>query len=50
MDKKTSIVSFRLVPAVKLAAERAAAADGRKLSSWLVKLVKDNLPAKGKKA
>jgi predicted HicB family RNase H-like nuclease len=34
-------ITFRVAPALKAAAEKAAKADSRTLSSWLVKVVTD---------
>lgn len=44
---KTANIGFRVDPAVKEAAERAAAADRRKLSSWIEKLMIEELERLG---
>lgn len=47
MAQKTLPVSFRLPPEVKAAAEKAAEADHRSLSSYLEKLLIEALRKKG---
>jgi len=44
---KSLPVSFRLPPAVKAAAEKAAKEDARSLSSLIEKVLTDHLKAKG---
>lgn len=48
MSEKSDVVTFRLAPALKAAAIKAASADGRTLSSWLANLVRGNLAKKAK--
>ena len=47
MTSKTAPVSVRLPPEVKTAAEKAAKADTRSLSSLIEKLITDHVKAKG---
>lgn len=46
MEKKTVHLIHRCTPARKKAVERAAKADGRKVSSWLDKVISDALTKK----
>jgi hypothetical protein len=43
---KTAQVNLRLEPSLKAAAERAAAADMRSLTSYIEKLIADDLQAR----
>jgi hypothetical protein len=45
-ELKTAQVNLRLKPAMKAAAEKAAAADRRSLTSYIEKLIADDLDAK----
>jgi hypothetical protein len=45
-ELKTAQVNLRLKPAMKAAAEKAAAADHRSLTSYIEKLVADDLEAR----
>lgn len=48
MTKKSDVVTFRLPPALKAAAIKAASAEGHTLSSWLQNLVRGKLAMKAK--
>lgn len=43
MEKRTDIINFRISPDLKEAAKKAAAADGRTISNYIEKLIKDDL-------
>jgi hypothetical protein len=45
-ELKTAQVNLRLEPSLKAAAERAAKADRRSLTSYIEKLIEDDLRAK----
>lgn len=45
--KKTATLNLRISPELKAAAEKAAADDGRSLTSLIEKLLADHLRAKG---
>jgi hypothetical protein len=45
-ELKTAQVNLRLKPAMKAAAEKAAAADHRSLTSYIEKLIADDLEAR----
>jgi hypothetical protein len=45
--KKTATLNLRIAPSLKAAAEKAAAADHRSLTSLIEKLLSDHLRAKG---
>jgi hypothetical protein len=45
-ELKTAQVNLRLKPAMKAAAEKAAAAEHRSLTSYIEKLIADDLEAK----
>jgi hypothetical protein len=45
-ELKTAQVNLRLKPAMKAAAEKAAAADHRSLTSYIEKLIADDLDAR----
>lgn len=43
MKKRTDIINIRIAPDLKEAARKAAAADGRTVSNYIEKLIKDDL-------
>ncbi|TNJ36433.1 hypothetical protein FGE21_19945 [Phaeobacter sp. B1627] len=46
-EKKTSQINLRISPSLKVAADRAAAADQRSLTSLIEKLLMDHLRKSG---